>query len=180
LNDRHDSRVHLIALLARAAFVVARVIIKPQALEVCLIPTSEAPAPASMPWLPDIHASQGGWTDEIRLGRSGSFAEIANCEALGERHIRLLALLATEASWFQETPAPSLELMVLIGAPGQSSVIDIGAVLHASSTASLRGARSFEPETTGRAIPCKTLQIPCSTRINSLLVPKSFCLVVRV
>jgi site-specific DNA recombinase len=35
-----------------------------------------------------------GWIDEVRLGRIGSFAEIAEREAQGERHIRLLAPLA--------------------------------------------------------------------------------------
>jgi hypothetical protein len=34
------------------------------------------------------------WIDDIRLGRSSSFAEIAKREALCERHIRLLAPLA--------------------------------------------------------------------------------------
>jgi SAM-dependent methyltransferase len=32
----------------------------------------------------------------------------------------------TEVSWFQETPAPSLELMALIGATRRSAIIDIG------------------------------------------------------
>jgi site-specific DNA recombinase len=39
-------------------------------------------------------AKARGWIDEIRLGRSGSFVEIAKREALGERHVRLLAPLA--------------------------------------------------------------------------------------
>ena len=34
------------------------------------------------------------WIDDIRLGHFASFAEIAEREALGERHIRLLAPLA--------------------------------------------------------------------------------------
>src|SRR6202047_1285019 len=34
------------------------------------------------------------WIDDIRLGRIASFAEIAEHEAQGERHIRLLAPLA--------------------------------------------------------------------------------------
>jgi site-specific DNA recombinase len=34
------------------------------------------------------------WIDDIRLGRLASFAEIAEREAVGERHIRLLAPLA--------------------------------------------------------------------------------------
>jgi len=33
----------------------------------------------------------------------------------------------TEVSWFQETPAPSLELIALVGASRQSAIIDIGA-----------------------------------------------------
>jgi SAM-dependent methyltransferase len=32
----------------------------------------------------------------------------------------------TEVSWFQEIPAPSLELMALVGATARSSIIDIG------------------------------------------------------
>jgi site-specific DNA recombinase len=39
-------------------------------------------------------AKARGWIDAIRLGRFASFAEIANQEALCERHIRLLAPLA--------------------------------------------------------------------------------------
>src|SRR5262249_15695561 len=39
-------------------------------------------------------AKARGWIDDIRLGRIASFAEIAAREALGERHIRLLAPLA--------------------------------------------------------------------------------------
>jgi site-specific DNA recombinase len=35
-----------------------------------------------------------GWIEDIRLGRIASFSEIAECEAQGERHIRLLAPLA--------------------------------------------------------------------------------------
>jgi site-specific DNA recombinase len=35
-----------------------------------------------------------GWIDDIRVGAIGSFAEIAEREAQGERHIRLLAPLA--------------------------------------------------------------------------------------
>ena len=36
-------------------------------------------------------AKARGWVDHIRLGCIGSFAKIAENEALGERHIRLLA-----------------------------------------------------------------------------------------
>jgi site-specific DNA recombinase len=39
-------------------------------------------------------AKARGWVDDIRLGCIGSFAKIAENEALGERHIRLLAPLA--------------------------------------------------------------------------------------
>jgi site-specific DNA recombinase len=120
-------------------------------LEVCLVPTGEAPAqtedptsdvsaqtedpglhdPApcrpptttiTLPWTaPSFQAVKGiihapcakpamkpetrvalltaiakarGWIDEIRLGRIGSFAEIAEREVQGERHIRLLVPLA--------------------------------------------------------------------------------------
>jgi hypothetical protein len=119
---------------------VVRVVVKRQALEVCLIPAREtlvqgedpsltdaAPGvhPATMialPWTassfaavkgilhePDAKpvmkpesrdvlltaiAKARGWIDDIRLGRIASFAEIAAREALGERHIRLLAPLA--------------------------------------------------------------------------------------
>jgi site-specific DNA recombinase len=118
---------------------VARVIIKPEALEVRLIPASEAsaqlgdPTPdnsaasdpvttITLPWTAPSFAAVKGilhepsenptmkpesrealliaiakarkWIDDIRLGRFASFAEIAEREALGERHIRLLAPLA--------------------------------------------------------------------------------------
>jgi site-specific DNA recombinase len=119
---------------------VDRVIVRPQALEVRLVPTSEAsvqteepsindPAPSQLPmttitlaWTaPGFAAVKGivhapsakpamkaesraalltaivkarGWIDDIRLGRTASFAEIAKREAQGERHIRLLAPLA--------------------------------------------------------------------------------------
>ena len=39
-------------------------------------------------------AKARGWIDDLRLGRIGSFVEIAKREALGERHVRLLAPLA--------------------------------------------------------------------------------------
>ena len=115
---------------------VARVIVKPQALEVCLIPTCKAerhglddlapchpPIPTiTLPWTAPsfaevkgiVHApytepamkpesrdallaaitKARGWIDDIRVGAIGSFAEIAEREAQGERHIRLLAPLA--------------------------------------------------------------------------------------
>ena len=109
---------------------VARVIVKPQALEVCLEdPSLQDPAPRRSPtptitlaWTaPSFAAVKGivhapcakpamrpenrdalltaiakarGWIDDIRFGRSASFAEIAEREGQGERHIRLLAPLA--------------------------------------------------------------------------------------
>jgi DNA invertase Pin-like site-specific DNA recombinase len=119
---------------------VARVIVKPQALEVCLIPACEVLAQAEDPSFQDpaprrpltttitlawtapsfaavkgiVHApcakpamrpesrdalltaiaKARGWVDDIRLGRIASFAGIAEREAQGERHIRLLAPLA--------------------------------------------------------------------------------------
>ena len=112
----------------------------PRDLEVCLIPTSDAPAQTedpglldsdphlppiptiTLPWIaPSFVAIKGivhapytepamkpesrdallaaiakarGWIDDIRLGRIASFAGIAEHEAQGERHIRLLAPLA--------------------------------------------------------------------------------------
>ncbi len=32
----------------------------------------------------------------------------------------------TKVSWFQETPAPSLELLALVGATPRSAILDIG------------------------------------------------------
>jgi site-specific DNA recombinase len=119
---------------------VSRVIVKPQALEVCLIPACEVLAQAEDPSFQDpaprgpltttitlawtapsfaavkgiIHApcakpamrpesrdalltaiaKAREWVDDIRLGHIASFAGIAEREAQGERHIRLLAPLA--------------------------------------------------------------------------------------
>jgi hypothetical protein len=119
---------------------VERVIIKPQSLEVHLVPTCDisvqteerfidepqsrtlsttaitlawtAPsfaavkgivhrpsaAPAMKPetriGLLTAIAKARGWIEDIRLGRIASFTEIAQREAQGERHIRLLAPLA--------------------------------------------------------------------------------------
>jgi site-specific DNA recombinase len=118
---------------------VARVIVAPQALEVCLNSVGEESAQAEdpsgieqarcrppitikLPWVaPSFLAVKGivhapstkpamsperrdallaaiakarGWVEGIRLGRFASFAEIAEHEAQGERHIRLLAPLA--------------------------------------------------------------------------------------
>jgi hypothetical protein len=118
---------------------VARVIVTPQALEVCLNPASKAsaqvddpsadnpadcnpPITITLPWTAPSFAAVKGilhepsekpaikpesrdallaaiakarrWIEDIRLGRFASFAEIAEREGLGERHIRLLAPLA--------------------------------------------------------------------------------------
>ncbi len=110
---------------------VAREIVKPQALEVCLTedPSLQDPAPRrpltttiTLAWTaPSFAAVKGivhapcakpamrpesrdalltaiakarGWIDDIRLGHITSFAGIAEREAQGERHIRLLAPLA--------------------------------------------------------------------------------------
>jgi site-specific DNA recombinase len=118
---------------------VARVIVAPQALDVCLNPASEAsaqvddPAPdnpaagsplttIALPWTAPSFAAVKGilhepsekpamkpesrdalliaiakarkWIEDIRFGHLASFAEIAEREAVGERHIRLLAPLA--------------------------------------------------------------------------------------
>ena len=50
--------------------------------------------PASRDALLTAIAKARGWIDDIRLGRIASFAGIAEREAQGERHIRLLAPLA--------------------------------------------------------------------------------------
>ena len=119
---------------------VASVVVKPQTLDICLIPTSETSAQAENPSLtesaPNLHsptmialpwtapifaamkgivhepgakptmkpesrdalltaiAKARGWIDDVRLGRIASFAGIAEREAVGERHIRVLAPLA--------------------------------------------------------------------------------------
>jgi hypothetical protein len=44
--------------------------------------------------LPTAIAKTRKWIDDIRLGHFASFAEIAEREAVGERHIRLLAPFA--------------------------------------------------------------------------------------
>src|ERR1700732_4259606 len=147
---------------------VARVIVKPQALEVCLIPTCEAsaqtedpslqdPAPRrpltttiTLPWTAPIFAAvkgiinapctepamrpesrdallaaiakARGWIDDIRLGRIGSFAEIAEREAQGERHLRLLAPLAFLS--------PRIIAAIADGtAPGDLTVTDLAKAL---------------------------------------------------
>jgi site-specific DNA recombinase len=38
-----------------------------------------------------------GWIEDLRLGRVATFAELADREGLGERHVRLLAPLAFAA-----------------------------------------------------------------------------------
>ena len=50
--------------------------------------------PESLDALLAAIAKARGWIYDIRLGRIGSFAGIAECEAQGERHIRLPAPLA--------------------------------------------------------------------------------------
>src|SRR6202045_2328816 len=143
---------------------VARVIVKPRALEVCLIPTCKAenhglddlapchpPIPTiTLPWTaPSFAAVKGivhapytepamkpesrdallaaiakarGWIDDIRLGRIGSFAEIAERETQGERHIRLLAPLAFLS--------PRIIAAIVDGtAPGDLTVTDLAKAL---------------------------------------------------
>jgi site-specific DNA recombinase len=118
---------------------IARVIVTPQALDVCLNSASEASAQddgptldntaagnplttIALPWTaPSFTAVKGilheppeklamkpenrdalliaiakarKWIDDIRLGHFASFAESAERESVGERHIRLLAPLA--------------------------------------------------------------------------------------
>jgi site-specific DNA recombinase len=130
---------------------VARVIIKPQALEVCLVPTGEEqvedpsvhPAPChpptttiTLPWTaPSFQAVKGiihapsakptmkaetreallaavakarGWIDDIRLGRIGSFAEIAEREALGPSACWLLSPFCRPASLRRLSMGPRL------------------------------------------------------------------------
>ncbi len=131
------------AVLANCELIerhVARVMVKPQTLDICFIPASETSAQAENPSLPDLapnlhpettialpwtapsFAAKKGilyepstkltmkpenrdalltaigkaraWIDDIRLGRIASFTGIAEREAVGERHIRLLAPLA--------------------------------------------------------------------------------------
>jgi hypothetical protein len=56
--------------------------------------TEPAMRPESRDALLTAIAKARGWVDDIRLGRIASFAGIAEREAQGERHIRLLAPLA--------------------------------------------------------------------------------------
>ena len=56
--------------------------------------TEPAMKPESRDALLAAIAKARGWIDDIRVGAIGSFAEIAEREAQGERHIRLLAPLA--------------------------------------------------------------------------------------
>ena len=56
--------------------------------------TKRAMRPENRDALLTAIAKARGWVDDIRLGRIASFAEIAEREAQGERHIRLLAPLA--------------------------------------------------------------------------------------
>ncbi|MGA7323004.1 MAG: recombinase family protein [Rhodomicrobium sp.] len=107
------------ALIERHA---GRVTIKPQEVEVQLVPPGGVAAEITLPWAaPSFAAIKGivhappanavmkpesrdalltaiakarSWIDDIRFGRVGSFLEIARREGRGERHIRLLAPLA--------------------------------------------------------------------------------------
>ena len=54
---------------------------------------------------------------DIRLGRIGSFAEIAEREVQGERHIRLLAPLAFPASLRRSSMAPRLRTSRSLASP---------------------------------------------------------------
>ena len=56
--------------------------------------TEPAMKPESRDALLAAIAKARGWIDDIRVGRIASFAGIAEREAQGERHIRLLAPLA--------------------------------------------------------------------------------------
>jgi hypothetical protein len=137
---------------------VARVIVTPKALEVCLNPANEASAqvddptpdnPATgsplitiaLPWTAPSFAAVKGiihepsekptlkpesrdalltavakarkWIEDIRLGRLASFAEIAEREALGERHILVYwhpSPFCHPASWPQSPMAPRLRV----------------------------------------------------------------------
>ena len=67
-------------------------------------------------------AKARGWIDDIRLGRIGSFAEIAEREAQGKRHIRLLAPLAFLS--------PRIIAAIADGtAPGDLTVTDLAKAL---------------------------------------------------
>jgi hypothetical protein len=55
---------------------------------------AEGVKPATRDALLTALAKARGWIDNLRLGRRGSFAEIAEREVQGERHIRLLVPLA--------------------------------------------------------------------------------------
>ena len=64
-------------------------------------------------------AKARGWIDDIRLGRIGSFAEIAEREGQGERHIRLLAPLPSFrlASLRRSSMAPRLRTSRSLASP---------------------------------------------------------------
>jgi hypothetical protein len=64
-------------------------------------------------------AKARGWIDDIRLGRIGSFAEIAKREGQGERHIRLLAPLAflSPRSLRRSSMAPRLRTSRSLASP---------------------------------------------------------------
>ena len=67
-------------------------------------------------------AKARGWIDDIRVGAIASFAEIAEREAQGERHIRLLAPLAFLS--------PRIIAAIADGtAPGDLTVTDLAKAL---------------------------------------------------
>jgi hypothetical protein len=74
----------------------------------CACPcTKPAMRPESRDALLTAIAKARGWIDDIRLGRIASFAGIAEREAQGERHIRLVAPLACRtASLRRSSMAP--------------------------------------------------------------------------
>ena len=58
-------------------------------------PTAAPPmAPEAGDALLAAIAKARGWIEDLRLGRVATLAEIAECEGLGERHVRVLAPLA--------------------------------------------------------------------------------------
>ena len=84
--------------------------------------TEPAMRPESQDALLAAIAKARGWIDDIRLGRIGSFAEIAEREAQGERHIRLLAPLAFLS--------PRIIAAIVDGtAPGDLTVTDLAKAL---------------------------------------------------
>ena len=81
------------------------------------------------------------WIDDIRLGRIVSFAEIAEREAQGERHIRLLAPLAFLSpriiAAIDDGTAPG-DLTVIVGTRQQATSYSSGQVASGWRTKSSR------------------------------------------